>query len=137
MADDFEKDWGALRPSIVADMSREELARFVLDLCDDRVFTSRHIPERHQRQMLPLVFLPLVFGGLEYIPERDHDKVGILWAYRSEALYLGVNGYPCFPSVRVMSKDDWERAHKAYMREMDRREKLAGSLFEGDDDADT
>lgn len=135
MADDFEKDWSALRPSVVRDMGRDELRQFVLALCDGKVFTSQHIPADRQKRMLPLVFLPLFFGGVDYLPERDHDKIGLFWEYRDQALPRSIDGYPCFMSCRVMTRSDWERAHEAYTREMDRRAKLV--LFDGDDDDDT
>ena len=57
---------------------------------------------------------------------REHyfKHLGGVWEYMDKALPRGINGLPCFMSVRLMHIDDWNRANKAIKKEMDRRETL-------------
>ena len=98
-------------------MSDEDLKRFVLGCCDGAVFTNRHVKDA---KLIPLIFVPLAFST-----DRDClDDVGLLWEWRSEAWSRRINGYPQFGSVRLMHRDDWERARVAIERELKRRDNI-------------
>jgi hypothetical protein len=99
-------------------MSDEDLRDFVLGLCDGRVFTSAHIRNDHD---IGMVFMPLKFGALRYYHPKEIDQIGVIWEYRDKAGPMDVNGMPSFFSCRIMHKDDWKRAVKAYEKENERR----------------
>lgn len=103
-------------------ISEEELKAFTLGLIDGRVFTSAHVGEA---DMLPMIFMPLGLGMFADHGDKElkaiDEKLGVFWEWMDRAGPRSVNGYPCFFSVRMLCKSDWERARKAYKDEMDRR----------------
>jgi hypothetical protein len=68
--------------------------------------------------------MEMVGGEIEKARKHYFKHLGGVWEYMDKALPRGINGLPCFMSVRVMHIDDWNRANKAIKREMDRRESL-------------
>jgi hypothetical protein len=52
------------------------------------------------------------------------QQIGVLWEWMSKAGPRAINGYPTFFSVRLLHRDDWERARKAIIREQKRREDI-------------
>jgi hypothetical protein len=106
-------------------MSEEELSTFVDDFCSDRIFTDLHVEgdERTKVHLIPHIFLPLFLMGLPY-SKREQKNVGRFWEFRSAAMPMSCNGFPMFPSVRVMHKKDWEVLWPALKLELNRREAL-------------
>lgn len=56
--------------------------------------------------------------------EATLDQIGCFWEYMDKAMPRSINGLPCFMSVRIMHKDDWDRALKAILREQERMKEL-------------
>lgn len=52
------------------------------------------------------------------------EQIGIFWEYLDQAGPRSINGMPMFFSVRIMHKDDWQRAAAAYERERQRMDDL-------------
>lgn len=122
----LEADWAAVRGREPIDqdiphVSEERLREFVLGVLDGTLYTSNQV---RREQDIPLVFLPVAFGGFKDWTEDALKKVGVLYAPMSAALPRSINGYPMFTEVRVLHRDDWARASKAIHRELSRREKL-------------
>jgi len=51
-------------------------------------------------------------------------NLGVIWEYIDKAGPRSINGHPSFFSHRLLSLSDWHRAHKAYVREMERRQNI-------------
>lgn len=99
-------------------MTDDELRQFVLGVVDGHIFTSAHIPDDENR-MLSMVFMPLLFAQ-----ELDLTDVGIVWEWVKDAGPRGINGMPCFFSMRLMKSADWARARAAIIAETDRRKSI-------------
>lgn len=127
---DLTSDWAGLphRP-VLPHMSDEELAQFVLGVCDDKIFTMHHIPAGKRENMAGMVFVPLILGAFQGWFEAELEKVGTVWEYMTEAGPRSVNGYPTFYSCRLMHTDDWVRACRAIDKELARR-KAATSILD-------
>lgn len=119
--DQLETDWADIRNRLGTPMSREELAAFVLGVCDGKIFTLHHIRESERKSMAGMVFMPIFFGAFSGLWPGELEQVGTVWEYLHEAGPLSINGYPIFMSLRVICKDDWERAIKAIDKEEARR----------------
>lgn len=99
-------------------MTDDELREFVIGYCDGRVFTSDDVG-KGQAHLMHYVFMTLVF-----MDEPLHPDTGLLWEWIREAGPRGINGMPMFTSHRAMHKDDWERAKKAIVAELERRKEI-------------
>lgn len=102
-------------------MSDEDLKRFVLGYCDSQIFTL-HDMRTDDPRLLRCIFMPLAFGNLS--EHYEVEQLGTIWEWMKNAGPRAMNGYPTFMSVRVMHRDDWERARKAIVREFKRRDDL-------------
>ena len=102
-------------------MEDADLKAFVKDWLAGRIFSTAHL--RAELDKLPHVFMPLAFGALEHF---DAKTVGLLWVNltKDRPLPMAINGLPMFAMVRVMHKDDWDRARDAIIRERDRLEEI-------------
>jgi len=122
-ADEVRSDWEDVTGVDVPRMTTDELTQFVLNYCDGHLFTSAHLRPGDE-QLIQSIFMPLAFGAFAERSKSYLEKVGLLWEHMSQAGYRGINGYPTFMSLRVMHKDDWERARKAIITELDRRKNI-------------
>jgi hypothetical protein len=131
MSDKPEIDsyWKDLRPLKVPLASQADLAQFVLDYCDGKVFTSLDL--RGRNDLLPMVFMVIACGAFAEWKEEDVADIGVIWEYWDQAGPRSVNGFPIFYSAHYMHKDDWEKARKAIPRELDRREQSKKTILEG------
>ena len=68
--------------------------------------------------------MEMVEGEIGKAREHYFKHLGGVWEYMDKALPRGINGLPCFMSMRLMHIDDWNRANKVIKKEMDRRETL-------------
>jgi len=98
-------------------MTNEELKRLAEDICENRVFTDRHINEK-DAELTPMIFMPLGLGALSTIDldnvqvkkkRKEIDEMAMIYEYISEAGPRGINGYPCFFSMKVLTKSDWPK----------------------------
>jgi hypothetical protein len=124
-------DWDALKPltGLLAPKPKEELAQLVMDLCDNKVYTSAHLEMAGQGDMLTRVFMVLGLGGLSGLPKREVEQIGLLYEYIDKATPMAVNGLPTFFSMKVLNKEDWKKVHRACVNEMERRETAKASLL--------
>ena len=53
---------------------------------------------------------------------RYAEDIGCVWDWFDKCAPRSVNGMPMFFSLRLMNRADWERAHKAIMAEIKRRQ---------------
>lgn len=128
---DLEEHWADVAPGkCVPKMPRAGLAKFVMDFCDGKVFTSAHVHDSQTENLLHIIFLPLALGGLHGLYEHEVKNIGLIWEHLSQAGYRGINGYPTFMSCRLMHKDDWDTARKAIKREMERRDKATETILD-------
>ena len=58
------------------------------------------------------------------IASRWTADVGVLIGDMAKAAPRSVNGYPIFFAFTVLHREDWERVHKAVMREVERRDSV-------------
>jgi hypothetical protein len=105
-------------------MTEDQLREFVLGLSDCQIFTSRHIRPDDQDRLLGSVFLTVGLGAYKDWTKEELEPIGALWEWYRAAGPRSINGYPCFFSHRVIHKDDWARAHKAYEAEVKRRKNI-------------
>lgn len=104
-------------------VSKDKIREFVLDALSGALFLSTQIRE-HDLGLLPTIFLPLALGGLEGWTEEELKNIGVFYARMSTSLPRSINGYPIFPELAVLHRDDWAMAAKTLAREDARRKEL-------------
>ncbi len=120
MPDELLSSWADLKEALVIPpMSDEALRTFVLDYLAGLIFASSSLPAGNP-QLVGQVFLPLICGGLSAYNPSSLGNIGLFYEYLSQSLPREINGYPMFTSVRLMSREDWDRARKAIVREQER-----------------
>jgi hypothetical protein len=129
LGSELEEDWVDLRPDKLVRMTDEELASFVMDFCDGKLFTSHGLSE----SIFPMVFMPVALGCFSDWKEAHLKQIGLLWEPLDSKNILprSINGYPMFTGFRVMRVEDWERASKAINRELGRRQEAKKSVLDG------
>lgn len=100
--------------------TEEELKQFVLDFLGNRIFCMQHI-EKKDLHLMGSIFMYAGLGGLATV---DRKSVGTIYEYLDEAGPRGVNGYPSFISLKMLNREDWERARKAIIAEQERLDNL-------------
>jgi hypothetical protein len=96
-------------------MKKEDLRQFVLDLCNEKIWTDR---DCKRPEDISMSFIILSFMEPKDFPKED---IGLIWEYISKANTMAVNGMPTFFSCHLMHKDDWKIARQAAIKEMERR----------------
>ena len=96
---DREAPWPPLQ-------TQEYLKDFVTEFVGGRIYTDKHVKDL---ELLTMIFLPLSFGSLAYLSQRECARIGIIWAPLQDAGPRQINGHPIFMTARVMHKDDWKR----------------------------
>lgn len=110
----------------VEPVSREELATFVKDYLDRRIFILHDLPELSPHQA-GTVFLVLSFGGLNHL---EPSSIGTIYEYFDKALPQGINGYPMFTSCKLLNMEDWRTAHKIIVAELEQRRQREDAISE-------
>lgn len=123
-ADPFRDDWDTLKEGLkLPRKTDEELRAFVLDFLANRFFTSAHLRENEQ-DLLGMVFMPIAMGGLsQYNPDSLKD-IGLLYEDYAKSLPRSINGKPCFLSVQLLHRLDWEKARKVIAAEQERQRSI-------------
>lgn len=85
-------------------MTNGELKDIALGIHKGKIFTDKHIPTDEQKQMVPIVFMALMFMDKEDI--KMMEDVGMIYEYLDKESLIGVNGYPCFMSMKCLSITD-------------------------------
>ena len=81
--------------------SDQELPQISVDLYHGKIFCDAQVRNENQ---LPMVFMPLLLGGLKDWKPEDIKDIGMLFEYIDQAGPRAVNGYPNFISMKIMSK---------------------------------
>ncbi len=122
-AEETLSGWEDLAGIDIPRMKDEALVQFVRDFCDGKIFTSADVRSNDIR-LLNTIFMPIAFGAFGERSQEFYEKIGLLWEHLSEAGPLSINRYPMFFSVRIMHKEDWERARGAINKELERRKNI-------------
>lgn len=85
------------------------LRQIAHDLYTGKIFCDRFIGKHDYVYILPMVFLPLAMCGKEELEKQIEDPPAFFYEYNSEALPRGINGYPCFMSMRSLNGADTKR----------------------------
>lgn len=100
----------------------DELREFVDAFVSGRIFSNVHFRSaEEEKQMLSSVFMPIAFGAMGYYSEEEIQNIGLIYEHLDQAGPMSVNSCPIFFSMRVMHKDDWNRARVAIEAEIERR----------------
>lgn len=108
-------------------LSREELAEFVMGVCDGTIYTSVGLSSLEIR----LVFAPIVFGAFEGFTDGEIEQLGCLWQYLDQAGPRSINGRPSFMSMRLLHIEDARIAEVEIKKELDRRDAVKAEIVLG------
>ncbi len=111
----------------VAKLKPADLAAFVRDACENRIYLMTQAPPH----MVRMIFLPVALGAFAGWPREKVEEIGMIYEYWDKAMNSSINGQPIFSSMRLLHADDWEKAHKAIVRALERR-KAAEKALEGE-----
>jgi hypothetical protein len=87
-------------------VTNEELNQLAIDYDKDVIFSNRHIRKQDVVNKLQLIFMSLFFMNEEQVRQFKDDPPGLIYEYMERSLSIGINGYPIFPSCRVINKKD-------------------------------
>jgi len=87
-------------------LTDDEINALAEDIYRERIFTSNHIRQEDLENLLPSIFIPLVFAGKNGIEEIQKAAPGMIYEHLSEAGPISVNGYPIFFSFHLVSQED-------------------------------
>ena len=90
-------------------LKKSELSKLSKDIAMDKVFCSFFIPEEQHNNVLGLVFMPLLLGGLSHFTKEQVDDIGFVYEYFDKAGPRSINGKPIFYSCSFVSKADAKR----------------------------
>ena len=99
----------------ISRLSPQELSTFIEDMINNKIFCLHHIREEEMLRMGSMVFMPIAFGA-KFSPEEEQN-IGTIYEYWDQAGPRSINGYPCFFSMRVLHKDDWDLAKVEILKE--------------------
>ena len=93
-------------------MTEEKLKSLAMDVFKGKVFFLKDVGNP---LLAPLVFMPLGLMDQEQraqlIRDIEDDKVFTLYEYYDKALPRSINGYPMFPSVNMLSRQEHSELH--------------------------
>jgi hypothetical protein len=89
--------------NVLDNLSEEELRKVAADFVENRIFTTMQI-RKTDADMLQVIFIPLMF-----IVESGAwmANAAFLYEYMDKAGLREANGYPCFFSVKKLTKHDY------------------------------
>lgn len=94
-------------------LTDDEINALADDIYRDRVFTSDHL-RQGDLNMLPVIFMPLVFADKKMIEMMQKDAPGMIYEHLIEAGRLSVNGYPTFVSLHIVSQEDAKKVREKF-----------------------
>lgn len=94
-------------------LTDDEINALADDIYRERVFTSDHL-RSGDLNILPVVFMPLVFVDRKLREELEKDAPGMIYEHLSEAGRLSVNGYPTFVSLHIVSQEDAKKVREKF-----------------------
>jgi hypothetical protein len=90
-----------------------EVVTFAQGILANRYFLSTDVHKSDIRS-LSTIFLPLLFLDKAGIKKMQNDGVVVLYEeMRKRVGTMSINGYPCFGSVRMLTRADWEKVRGA------------------------
>lgn len=90
-------------------LKKSELSKLSKDIALDKVFCSFYIPESQQKNLLGMVFMPLLLGATSDMSKEQIDDIGFVYEYYDKSGPRSINGYPIFFSCGFVSKTDAKR----------------------------
>lgn len=90
-------------------LKKSEVSKLAKDIAMDKVFCSFFITEDQQNNLLGMVFMPLLLGGLSHFTKEQIDDIGFVYEYYDKAGPRSINGKPIFFSCGFVSKADAKR----------------------------
>tara|TARA_R110000824_G_scaffold253738_1_gene442784 strand:- start:640 stop:1002 length:363 start_codon:yes stop_codon:yes gene_type:complete len=100
----MDEDKGLGKP---LDRSPEVLKTLAKEYHNNLIFTDRQV-RPDDRSQINMIFMGLIFlsGKMadDFKLQVENGDIDMLWEYNSEAGPRSINGYPCFTSLRTMSK---------------------------------
>lgn len=97
-------------------MSTDKLKQLAMDVIDGKVFGSWMLRNGDER-LLPNIFMTIMFMPAWWEFELRRDKIVHFYEFESEASPRGINGYPCFFSMRLLDQDD-SRKLESFMKKI-------------------
>lgn len=96
-------------------MSDEKIKQVAMDCVEDRIFGSWML-RKGDEYNVTMVFMVIMMMPLWWRLELERDEIVQFYEYLSEASPRGVNGYPCFFSLRTLDRNDVRRIDIAIKR---------------------
>lgn len=87
----------------------DELKALAMDIVDGKVFTDQMLTSGVD---IPMVFMPIILGGLKELTEEEKKDVAMIYEYLDKAGPRSINGNPCFFSLRILFREDFEVMYK-------------------------
>ena len=93
----------------------DELRKIAKQIYRNEIFCTWHVRES-DIELMPNIFMPLVFMSQAYIDWMDENKITFIYAIYSESLPapMAINGYPIFFAMNMLNKEDEERLREFY-----------------------
>ena len=97
----------------VPSLTEEQIREIARGMIDGTVFTSMQLRDKN---LLPNVFMPLIF--LDEATRIDIERSGVAecYAYMKDSTGMGINGYPTFMSMGLLKPDDADCIIEKYNR---------------------
>lgn len=102
----------------------EELKQIAMDIYDQKIFIDRYCTSPEE---VGMVFMVIMLGGLSDKDEEYRNDIGLIYEYYSEAGPRGINGKPCFTSLKLLSKADTTIMFDYYNEYKELKDKFAKS----------
>ena len=113
------RDWEAAKAKVDAD--HEKALKDHRKLCQQVQKRNKSVDKALEEWTLAKLRQNAVMEGFQVGRMAD---LGCIYEEYSKAGPRSINGYPCFFSFHVLSKNDWERARKAIIKELAHREEM-------------
>lgn len=134
--DKYAKKWAV--PKVISDKDAKVLAK---DVYENKIFTDHHIDKNSRGFLTMTVFMPLMFihaptelnTNDPVQKKRDMDiyllldkdiedhyrtiwlnNIAMVYEYYDKAMPRGINGYPTFGSMRILTIESYEKFAKFY-----------------------
>lgn len=90
--------------------SNEDIFTLATDVVAGRVFGTWNLPAGERPEN---IFMPMGLMDMAAIKQLEINEIQHLYEYVEKAGPLAVNGYPCFMSMKVLSREETVRMKTA------------------------
>tara|TARA_B100001057_G_C22722623_1_gene900327 strand:- start:39 stop:440 length:402 start_codon:yes stop_codon:yes gene_type:complete len=102
-------------PHPIQKRSEDNLKQLAHDIYTGRVFTDRHVDLKDRKDgTVGMVFLALGLLDMVELKKLRLQEVGMIYEYMEKKGPSGINGYPCFFSFYILSKEDSKKVDEYY-----------------------